>query len=148
MNLEKNGESGLKTVRSFLGKMGTRQWVILLLLGLLLTVIALPVSDKKGEKSSGKGQSTGIFTDTASDDAEVQRTALEEKLRRRDLHPLFITGHTGWTDNMDFAFAHKNELCSPFRKKAHDPNAPYDAYDESDDTEERANSRYLAGVGR
>ena len=75
-------------------------------------------------------------------------TALEEKLRRRDLHPLFITGHTGWTDNMDFAFAHKNELCSPFRKKAHDPNAPYDAYDESDDTEERANSRYLAGVGR
>ena len=75
-------------------------------------------------------------------------TALEEKLRGRDLHPLFITGHTGWTDNMDFAFAHKNELCSPFRKKAHDPNAPYDAYDESDDTEERANSRYLAGVGR
>ena len=80
MNLEKNGESGLKTVRSFLGKMGTRQWVILLLLGLLLTVIALPVSDKKRENSSGKGQSTGIFTDTASDDAEVQRTALEEKL--------------------------------------------------------------------
>ena len=75
-------------------------------------------------------------------------TALEEKLRRRDLHPLFITGHTGWTDNMDFAFAHRNELCSPFRKKAHDPNAPYDAYDESDDTEERAKSRYLAGVGR
>ena len=75
-------------------------------------------------------------------------TALEEKLRGRDLHPLFITGHTGWTDNMDFAFAHRNELCSPFRKKAHDPNAPYDAYDESDDTEERAKSRYLAGVGR
>ena len=75
-------------------------------------------------------------------------TALEEKLRGRDLHPLFITGHTGWTDNMDFAFAHRNELCSPFRRKAHDPNAPYDAYDESDDTEERANSRYLAGVGR
>ena len=75
-------------------------------------------------------------------------TALEEKLRGRNLHPLFITGHTGWTDNMDFAFAHKNELCSPFRKKAHDPNAPYDAYDESDDTEERAKSRYLAGVGR
>lgn len=54
--------------------------MILLLLGLLLTVIALPVSDKKRENSSGKGQSTGIFTDTASDDAEVQRTALEEKL--------------------------------------------------------------------
>ena len=36
---------------------------------------------------------------------------LEKKLRKRGLHPLFITGHTGWTDNMEFAFAHKNELC-------------------------------------
>ena len=55
MNFGKEwGKCGLKTVRSFLGKMGTRQWVILLLLGLLLTVIALPVSDKKGEKSFGE----------------------------------------------------------------------------------------------
>ena len=54
--------------------------MILLLLGLLLTVIALPVSDKNGGDSSEKKESTGIFTDTASDSAEVQRTALEEKL--------------------------------------------------------------------
>ena len=53
-----------------------------------------------------------------------------------------------WTDNMGFAFAHKNELCSPFKKRAHDPNALYDAYDESDDTEEKAKSGYLKGVGR
>lgn len=70
---------------------------------------------------------------------------LEKKLRERNLHPMFITGHTGWTDNTDFAFAHKNELCSPFRKKIHDPKAPYDAYDESDDTEEKAKSGYLEG---
>ena len=73
---------------------------------------------------------------------------LEKKLRKRGLHPLFITGHTGWTDNMEFAFAHKNELCSPFKKRAHDPNALYDAYDESDDTEENAKSGFLKGVGR
>ena len=48
---------------------------------------------------------------------------LEKKLKKRGLHPLFITGHTGWTDNMEFAFAHKNELCSPFKKRAHDPSA-------------------------
>ena len=48
-------------------------------------------------------------------------TLLEKKLRKRGLHPLFITGHTGWTDNMDFAFAHKNELCSPFKKRVHAP---------------------------
>ena len=70
---------------------------------------------------------------------------LEKKLRERNLHPMFITGHTGWTDNVDFAFAHKNELCSPFRKKIHDPKAPYDAYDESDDTEEKTKSGYLEG---
>ncbi len=72
----------------------------------------------------------------------------EDRLRRRNLHPLFITGHTGWTDSFDFAFAHRTELCSPFRKRVHDPNAPYDAYDESDDTEENAKRGFLKGVGR
>ena len=49
---------------------------------------------------------------------------------------------------MEFAFAHRNELCSPFKKKVHDPNALYDAYDESDDTEENAKRGFLKGVGR
>ncbi len=74
--------------------------------------------------------------------------ALEQKLRARGLRPLFITGHTGWTDNFEFAFAHKNQLCSPFRKRVPDPTAPYDAYDESDDTPENAKRGFLKGVGR
>ena len=74
--------------------------------------------------------------------------ALEQKLRSRDLHPLFLTGHTGWTDNFEFAFAHKDKLCSPFKKRVPDPTAPYDAYDESDDTEEVARAGYLQAVGR
>ena len=73
---------------------------------------------------------------------------LEAKLEARKLHPMFLTGHTGWTDNFTFAFAHKDKLCSPFKKRVHDPSAPYDAYDESDDTEERSKSGYLKGVGR
>ena len=60
---------------------------------------------------------------------------LEAKLRQRGIRPLVITGHTGWTEDLDFAFAHKEQLCSPFRKHVPDPSAPYDAYDESDDTE-------------
>ena len=47
---------------------------------------------------------------------------------------------------MDFAFAHREELCSPFRQRVPDPNAPYDAYDESDDTEERARVELLKPV--
>ena len=72
---------------------------------------------------------------------------LTEKLKQMGVKPLFITGHTGWTDNFEFAFAHKDELCSPFKKKVHDPSAPYDAYDESDDTEEGAKNGFLKGVG-
>ena len=74
--------------------------------------------------------------------------ALEDRLEKRGLHPWFITGHTGWTDNFAFAFAHKDKLCSPLRKRVHDPSAPYDAYDESDDTQENAKGGFLKGVGR
>ncbi|MDO4377963.1 MAG: MBL fold metallo-hydrolase [Erysipelotrichia bacterium] len=73
---------------------------------------------------------------------------LENRLKEENIHPLFITGHTGWTDNFEFAFAHKDEICSPFKKRVNDPTAPYDAYNESDDTEENANGEYLKGVGR
>ena len=74
--------------------------------------------------------------------------ALEQKLESRRLHPIFLTGHTGWTDHFSFAFAHRDKLCSPFRKRVPDPTAPYDAYDESDDTEEQAKAGFLKGVGR
>ena len=81
-------------------------------------------------------------------DVEKILAELEAKLEARKLHPMFLTGHTGWTDNFTFAFAHKDKLCSPFKKRVHDPSAPYDAYDESDDTEERSKSGYLKGGGR
>ena len=68
---------------------------------------------------------------------------LEQKLKKMCVKPLFITGHTGFTDNFEFAFAHKEKLCSPFKKKVHDASAPYDAYDESDDTERNAKNGFL-----
>ncbi len=70
----------------------------------------------------------------------------EQKLKARGLKPIFITGHTGYTDDFEFAFAHKDKLCSPFKKRVHDPSAPYDAYDESDDTEEKAKNVRLQPV--
>ena len=71
---------------------------------------------------------------------------LEAKLQARGLHPYFITGHTVWTDDFAFAFANKDKLCSPFGKRVHDPGALYDAYNESDDTEQRAKSGFLKPV--
>ena len=47
--------------------------------------------------------------------------------------------------HQNFAFAHKDHLCSPFKKRVHDPAAPYD---ESDDTEAGSKSGFLKGVGR
>lgn len=69
---------------------------------------------------------------------------LEGKLRARGLHPKIITGHTGWTDDLDFAFAQRDKVCNAYvKQKPHDPEAPYDGYDESGDTEEKARSVHL-----
>ena len=87
-----------------------------------------------------------------------QVTILNEKVLLHDgqvfdvggirIECFLVPGHTGWTDNFEFAFAHKDQLCSPFKKRVHDPSAPYDAYDESDDTPEQAKAGLLKDVGR
>ena len=71
---------------------------------------------------------------------------LEQELRTRNKKLRIITGHTGWTDDLDFAFAHRTELCRPFTKKYTDPSAPYDGYIEDDDTEESARHVLLGKV--
>ena len=71
---------------------------------------------------------------------------LEKNLRARKQPVKIITGHTGWTDDLDFAFLHRTELCKPFAKKYTDPSAPYDGYVEDDDTEEGARNTPLAKV--
>lgn len=70
----------------------------------------------------------------------------ESKLKARGIKPIFLTGHTGWSDDFEFAFRHKDKLCSMFRKRVNDPGAPYDAYDESDDTERKARAQRIAKV--
>lgn len=72
--------------------------------------------------------------------------ALEKNLRARKMPLKIITGHTGWTDDLDFAFLHRDELCKPFAKKYVDPSAPYDGYVEDDDTEQGARKRPLGKV--
>ena len=71
---------------------------------------------------------------------------LEKELRRRNKALKIITGHTGWTDDLDFAFLHRKELCKPFAEKYTDPAAPYDGYVEDDDTEESARTVQLRKV--
>ncbi len=72
---------------------------------------------------------------------------LEKNLRARGQLIKIITGHTGWTNDLDFAFLHRKELCKPFAKKYTDPSAPYDGYVEDDDTEESARKTPLRPVG-
>ena len=67
--------------------------------------------------------------------------------RSRNRPLKIISGHTGWTDDLDFAFRHRDELCRPFTKRYLDPVAPYDGYVEDDDTEEGARTRLLKKVG-
>ena len=68
----------------------------------------------------------------------ISTLAEDNKLALRSLRIAVITGHTGWTDDLDFAFAHRAEICKPFTKRYSDPEAPYDGYEEAEDTEKEA----------
>jgi len=63
---------------------------------------------------------------------------LAKNIRARSRRIAVITGHTGWTDDLDFAFAHREEICKPFTRHYTDPEAPYDGYEEDEDTEASA----------
>ena len=89
------------------------------------------------------------FLNTLAEDRKLQCQSLQrlkEILEKRNLQLKTITGHTGWTDDFTFTFAHIDEICNSLRRKpkVHDPKAPYDGFDESEDTEENARSGYLA----
>ncbi len=91
------------------------------------------------------------FINALAEDNELSKKSLgklEKLLRGRGLSPKIITGHTGWSDNLDFAFAHRDQVCNSMkrRQEPHDPSAPYDGYIEDEDTEERARSGRLPAV--
>lgn len=90
------------------------------------------------------------FINSLAEDNELAKRSLaelERKLRSRGIFPKVITGHTGWSDDLDFVFAHKDQVCNSMKKqKPHDPTAPYDGYDEKDDTEEKARKTRLASA--
>lgn len=88
------------------------------------------------------------FINALAEDNELSKRSLAElknKLQARNLHPVVITGHTGWSDDFDFVFAHIDQVCNSFKRvqTPHDPIAPYDGYKEADDTEEKARSIQL-----
>ena len=89
------------------------------------------------------------FISTLAEDNKLAVQSLEKletNLRTRRQPIRIITGHTGWTDDLDFAFRHRTEICKPFTKKYTDPSAPYDGYIEDDDTENGARNTLLGKV--
>ena len=87
------------------------------------------------------------FLNSLAEDNELAKSSLvklEKILKERGITPKIISGHTGWTDDLAFAFRHKDQICNSLKKqKPHDPRAPYDAYDEREDTEEKARGEWL-----
>ena len=91
------------------------------------------------------------FISTLAEDNRIAVQSLqklEENIRARNRRIVVITGHTGWTDDLDFAFAHRKEICKPFTKHYSDPDAPYDGYVEDEDTEEKARTIRLEKKNR
>ena len=87
------------------------------------------------------------FLNSLAEDNELAKKSLvklEKIIKERGISPKIISGHTGWTDDLAFAFRHKEQICNSLKKqKPHDPMAPYDAYDEREDTEEKARGDLL-----
>ena len=73
MHSGKNLRSEKKSIRSLLGGMGKQQWILLLLLGLLLTVAAMPVSRHTSETTTVQKN----ILDTGS---QVEKSQVEQKL--------------------------------------------------------------------
>ena len=87
------------------------------------------------------------FISTLAEDNKLAVRSLEKleaNIRGRNRRIAVITGHTGWTDDLDFAFAHRTDICKPFTRRYADPEAPYDGYIEDDDTEQNARGARLA----
>lgn len=83
------------------------------------------------------------FINVLAEDNELSIRSLrklQKLLKDRGLSPKVITGHTGWSDDMDFVFAHTDKVCNSLKRKQkpHDPKAPFDGYDEREDTEDKA----------
>lgn len=88
------------------------------------------------------------FLNNLAEDRKLQVKSLkrlEEIIREKNLKLKIITGHTGWTDDIDFTFAHIDEICNSLRRKpkVRDPKAPYDGFDESEDTKENVKKGFL-----
>jgi hydroxyacylglutathione hydrolase len=86
------------------------------------------------------------FLSTLAEDNKLSVQSLvrlEQIVKGKQRSIKVITGHTGYSDDLDFAFKLIDTVCKPFSKKFYNPSAPYDGYDESDDTEEHARKKLL-----
>lgn len=91
------------------------------------------------------------FLNILAEDSKLQIKSLkrlEKILRERNLNLKIITGHTGISDNIDFAFKHTDEVCNALRRKpkVRDQEAPYDAFDESEDKKENVNKTLIRKI--
>ena len=75
MNSDRNSGSKNRISGFLREKLGKQQWIVLLLLGLLLSVIALPVSQK-----TGTARQSTLLKDNTQSTVEIQST-LELKLQ-------------------------------------------------------------------
>ncbi len=49
--------------------------------------------------------------------SNFQKVVMSHIYRGKEIFKPLNTGHTGWTDNLDWAFAHRDEVCNSLRRK-------------------------------
>ena len=83
----------------------------------------------------------GIYASNTEDD---EYAAMKERLNLKEIQYVF-TSHNGFTDDAASAFKHINVIPNLMEKGFQfDPDAPYDGYEEEDDTEVAARTLPLS----
>ena len=101
MSSKESADSGKDTIRSWLLRMGWKEWGVFLLLGILLLVAGLPVTRKNSK---------------TAEDQNAEKTHLESRLEELlsnvegvgEVEVIIMTGDEGNTEN--FSISSKNEV--------------------------------------
>ena len=97
MSSKESADSGKDSIRSWLLRMGWKEWGVFLLLGILLLVAGLPVTRKNSK---------------TAEDQNAEKSRLEELLSNvegvGEVEVIIMTGDEGNTEN--FSISSKNEV--------------------------------------
>ena len=74
--------------------------------------------------------------------ARCSLRVLKARLEQRDIPPVVLTAHTGWTADLEFAFRHTDRSCNGLKRcRLWEKASPYDPFDDREDRQEQVKNQ-------